>query len=220
MSVLRGRQAGFTLLELLVAIAIFAVVAVMAYGGLNTVITQSSIVRSQTAQLEATQAGLRRLRADLVYAVDRPVRDALGGQIPAFTGGGQTVFSLTRMGVDNLWGEARSQMARVLWRLHDGNLQRAELTPIDGTEGASVLDLDWQTQLQGVQKLAITFYDAKNQAFEIWPPPNQPDAGLPKVTEINLSLNDMPPLRMTVAHVADYPSRLANATASNKAGGN
>ncbi|OYV28342.1 MAG: hypothetical protein B7Z82_02800 [Halothiobacillus sp. 20-54-6] len=34
-------QTGFTLLELLVAIAIFALVAVMAYGGLNTVIMQS-----------------------------------------------------------------------------------------------------------------------------------------------------------------------------------
>ena len=44
----RGMQAGFTLLELLVAIAIFSLVAVMAYGGLNTVITQGGIVQSQT----------------------------------------------------------------------------------------------------------------------------------------------------------------------------
>jgi general secretion pathway protein J len=202
----RSGQAGFTLLELLVAIAIFALVAVMAYGGLNTVITQSGIVQSQTAELEATQTGLRHLRSDLVFVVDRPVRDALGGQIPAFTGGGQTLFSLTRLGAANPWGAPRSQLARVMWRLQDGDLQRAELMPVDGTENASAQSLDWHTQLRGVRKISIKFYDAHNQSFEVWPPPNQPNAGLPKATELDLSLNNLPPLRITVAQVGDFPS--------------
>ncbi len=53
------QQQGFTLLELLVALAIFAVIAVMAYSGLNTVlrarlqpITQT-ITRSNTSIQQA-----------------------------------------------------------------------------------------------------------------------------------------------------------------------
>lgn len=213
----RGRQAGFTLLELLVAIAIFALVAVMAYGGLNTVITQGGIVQSQSEQLEATQTGLRRLRSDLVFAVDRPVRDALGGEIPAFTGGGQTLFSLTRMGAANPWGAPRSQLARVMWRLQDGDLQRVELMPVDGTENASAQRLDWRTELRGVKKVSVKFYDTNNQSFEIWPPPNQPNAGLPKATELNLRVNNLPPLRITVAQVADFPTQLTGASSTGTA---
>lgn len=217
MRALRGRQAGFTLLELLVAIAIFSLVAVMAYGGLNTVITQGGIVQSQTEQLEATQAGLRRLRSDLVFAVDRPVRDALGGEIPAFTGGGQTLFSLTRLGAPNPWGTARSQLARVMWRVQDGDLQRAELMPVDGTESASAQRLDWRIELRDVKRISVQFYDANNQSFEIWPPPNQPNAGLPKATELNLSVNNLPPLRITVAQVANFPAQRTSADGTGTA---
>ncbi|HQT42388.1 MAG TPA: type II secretion system minor pseudopilin GspJ [Halothiobacillus sp.] len=205
-------QTGFTLLELLVAIAIFALVAVMAYGGLNTVIMQSAIVQSQTEQLTATQAGLRRLREDLTFAVDRPVRDALGGEVPAFTGGGLDLFSLTRLGVANPWGLPQSQMARVLWRLQGTNLQRAELLPVDGTVNASVQALDWQTQLRGVTRISLKFFDANNQAFEVWPPPNQPTAALPKATEISLTQTHLPPLRITVAQVSAWPQAQAPAS--------
>lgn len=200
-----NRHSGFTLLELLVAIAIFALVAVMAYGGLNAVIRQSDIVQDATAKLAFQQQGIRQLQQDLTFAVDRPVRDALGGPVPAFVGGGVDLLSLTRLGVANPWGKPRAQLARVFWRLTAGQLQRATLMPVDGTENDSARPLVWQTVLRGVTALQLKFFADTNQAFEVWPPPNQPDAGLPKATEIELTLSHMPALRMTVAQVAAWP---------------
>lgn len=199
------RQSGFTLLELLVAIAIFALVAVMAYGGLNTVIRQSGIVQDATEKLGVRQHGLLQLQQDLTLAVDRPVRDALGGQVPAFLGGGVDLLSLTRLGVANPWGEPRAQLARVFWRLTGDQLERAELMPVDGTVSDSAHPLVWHPLLSGVEHLRVVFYNAQNQAFETWPPPNQPDAGLPKATEVDFTLSHMPPLRLTIAQVASWP---------------
>lgn len=204
-----NRQSGFTLLELLVAIAIFALVAVMAYGGLNTVIQQSGIVQAETNRLTVRQQGLRVLRQDLAFAIDRPVRDALGGVVPPFQGGGNTLLSLTRMGAENPWGTPRSQMARVFWRLSGDTLERAELMPVDGTMNDSAHPLVWQPLLNGVEHLKLTFYDANNQAFEIWPPPNQPDAGLPKATAVDIALAQMPPLRLTIEQVVDWPASVS-----------
>lgn len=209
-----SRQSGFTLLELLVAIAIFALVAVMAYGGLDAVIHQSGIVQDETAKLGVRQQGLLRLQQDIALAVDRPVRDALGGQIPSFKGGGVDLLSLTRLGVANPWGEPRAQWARVFWRLTGDRLERAERTPVDGTVNDSAHPLVWHELLKGVAHLKLTFYDAHNQAFEIWPPPNQPNAGLPKATEVAITLAQMPPLRMTIPQVANWPVTMPAVSAS------
>ncbi|ANJ67423.1 type II secretion system protein GspJ [Halothiobacillus diazotrophicus] len=203
------RQSGFTLLELLVAIAIFAFVAVMAYGGLNTVIRQGGIVQAATKALTVRQQGLRVLQQDLAFAVDRPVRDVLGGQVPAFLGGATDLLTLTRLDAANPWDKPRSQMARVFWRLTGKTLERAVLMPVDGTVNDSARPLVWHPLLTGVEALTLRFYDANNQSFEVWPPPNAPDAGLPKATELNITLAQMPPLRLTVPQVADWPKAQA-----------
>lgn len=208
---MKPRVRGFTLLELLIAIAIFAVVGVMAYGGLNTVIKQSAIVQSQTEQLAETQAGLRQMRSDLSFAIDRAARDALGGEVPEFAGGGLNLLTLTRLGAANPWDAAQSQLALVRWRLQNGNLERAEFIPADGAIGNSAADPDWRIMLRGVQRIKLVFFDQNNQSMADWPPINQPSAGLPKAVEVHLSLKNMPPLRLTVALVADWPAPVSAA---------
>lgn len=197
---------GFTLLELLVAIAIFAFVGVMAYGGLNTVIDQSRIVDQQAQTLHATQRGLALMRQDIRFAIDRMARDALGGEVPEFSSSSANLLTLTRTGEANPWDEDHSQLALVRWRLVGKKLERAAVSPVDGVIGNTAMTVPWHTILTGVQSLSMTFYDQKNQAVIDWPPPNEPSAGLPKAVEIHLRLSSLPPLRMTVALMGDWPN--------------
>ncbi|MCQ8131101.1 PulJ/GspJ family protein, partial [Methylomonas rivi] len=67
-----NRAGGFTLLELLVAMAIFAIMAVMAYGGLKTVIDTRRATQAKAAQLRQLQQALYLLNEDLQQAVSRP----------------------------------------------------------------------------------------------------------------------------------------------------
>jgi len=210
-------QTGFTLLELLIAIAIFALVAVMAYGGLNTVIHHSGIIRSDTRAVLATQQGLKLLRQDLRYAVDRPVRDALGSPVPAFISGQYQLFSTTRMGMANPWMQPRAQLARVTWRLKGDRLERAVQMPVDGQVNSTTATPDWVIVLRHVTALKATFFDDKNQAFSSWPPPNQPSAGLPHAVQLLLTLGQMPPMRMTVPMISDWPTTAAGTTANGQA---
>lgn len=202
---------GFTLLELLVAIAIFAFVGVMAYGGLNTVIGQSRIVDQQAQALHATQRGLAVLRQDIRFALDRMARDALGGDVPEFSSSGVNLLTLTRLGAHNPWDEPHSQLELVRWRLTGQRLERSAVSPVDGVIGNTGTPVPWHTVLTGVQSLQLTFYDQKNQALADWPPPNEPSAGLPKAVEIHLRLDTLPPLRLTVALVGDWPASLTPA---------
>ena len=72
------RQRGFTLLELLVALAIFALVSVMAYGGLASVLDQQFATDEIAGQLARLQKTYLLLQRDFEQLVPRPVRDEYG----------------------------------------------------------------------------------------------------------------------------------------------
>ena len=50
-----SNEKGFTLLELLVAMVIFSLMSVMAYGGLSNVITGNEVILQQEQQLKEIQ---------------------------------------------------------------------------------------------------------------------------------------------------------------------
>lgn len=214
----RTRRAGFTLLELLVAIAVFALMAAMAYGGLNSVMRQSEIVDGEADRLADFQQGLQRLRDDLTLAIDRPVRDSQGSPLPAFVGDDRdgTILAFARLGAENPWLAAQGQIERVEWRLDDGRLQRRAAVPADG---AAIADrADWRTWLS-VERLEARFYDGDDRAHPQWPPANRPQAGLPRAVELVLIPRQSPPLRMTVALVGDWPeSAPGRTTAGDETG--
>lgn len=73
------RMRGFTLVELLVAVAIFAVIAALAYGGLDSVIHQRTRTREVMHRLRTLQLAITIMTDDLSQIEPRPVRDPLGG---------------------------------------------------------------------------------------------------------------------------------------------
>ena len=76
-------QQGFTLLELLVALSIFSVLSVMAYGGLQTVISTKQATDKSAERISEIQLVMMRISNDLRQAVTRKMRDEYGDFLPA-----------------------------------------------------------------------------------------------------------------------------------------
>ncbi|HSC47386.1 MAG TPA: type II secretion system minor pseudopilin GspJ, partial [Gammaproteobacteria bacterium] len=124
---------GFTLLELLVAIAIFAVLAVMAYGGLNSVIRQREQNDTAMLRLKQLQQAMAIMTRDFAQMAPRPVRDQLGGVHCALSAGPNNVppIEFTRGGWTNPLGVIRSTQQRVAYALEDGTLVRYTWPELD-----------------------------------------------------------------------------------------
>lgn len=162
------RMKGFTLVEMLVALAVFALLAaagvsVMAYATGSQGIAQARMAR--VADLQRMRA---LLEADLGQAVARRTRNNAGQPaVQAFTGSADphaaVLFAFVRAGHDNPHGAPRSSLQYVEYRLRDGNLQRSTRPMLDGSR----LDPP-QTLIDGVHA-ARMLYRYQGQWLDGWP---------------------------------------------------
>ena len=189
------RQHAFTLIEVLVAMAIFAVLAAMAYGTLNQTLLSAEILNDRMDRLQALQRTMRMLTDDLQQLAPRPVRDELGGNFrPALDTGFQSGFAIemTRGGWSNPIVLPRSTMQRAAYRLEDDELVRYQWNTLDRTisnEPVAVALLD------GVEGIQFRFLQENGEFTEQWPPLNRQGPGgtrlRPRAVEITLLLEDV-----------------------------
>jgi len=184
--------AGFTLLELIVALAIFAVLATMAYAALNAVLTARKQVAAKSAQLSALQAALMIMERDVEQAVPRGIRDEFGDPQPALQGGGAgvTMLSLTRDGWSNPLGLARSHLQRVAYQFNDKQLIRQSWSILDRAPNTEAYS---EVLLSNVTTMDLRFLGQDGQWSGYWPPqtPGSQSGAIvppPRAVEINLDL--------------------------------
>ena len=73
---------GFTLVELLVALAIFAVVAMISYQAINASLVSREVIQTRLDQLSRINYVFNRMQQDLLQVVKRPVLDEVGNRLP------------------------------------------------------------------------------------------------------------------------------------------
>lgn len=184
---------GFTLLELLVALAVFAILAVMAYGGLHSVMVTEAAIEDQSKRLAQVQMAFFRLEQDLTQIVARPIRDEFGLEQPALLSGGlqDELLILTRSGWDNPLGQTRSSLQRLAYRLKDGRLWRLQWDTLDR---AGLAEPRETVLVDQVQDAEFRFLGEDDQWQSHWPPVQQDGTqdseSLPRAVEVRLSLKD------------------------------
>ncbi|HET9447445.1 MAG TPA: type II secretion system minor pseudopilin GspJ [Steroidobacteraceae bacterium] len=187
-------QHGFTLLEVLVAVVVFGIISVLAYGGYNQLTQQSDIVERSSGRTRAIQSTMHRMAEDFAMLEPRPIREPLGESLePALrsAGGLDTLADLTRSGWTNPAGISRSTLQRVTYRLEDNRLRRAYWNALDRTltaEPTSAVLLD------KVRAVSLRFMDLNQTWHEQWPPLGYSGADAPPLrpiaVEITLELED------------------------------
>lgn len=157
---------GFTLIEVLIAMAITAFVAAVAYSSLSTAIQAVESTRASAQRTYEMNRAWMIISRDLRQFVARPVRDEFGQVEPAMTGGAAARFALsfTRGGWHNPNGLARSNLQRVNYRVEDGALWRDTYPVLDRApetlaqevrllEGVEVLELVFLGDLAAAERL-------------------------------------------------------------------
>lgn len=188
-------QSGFTLVEMLVALVIFALLAASGVGLLRSSVDTQSAVERRLYELGSLGRVHALLASDLGQVVDRPTRAGRGVQ-PAFIGQPDRM-EFVRAGWANLDGDKRSSLQRVLWRFDRRVLLRAGFSGIDGSDdgvGAAIAP--------AIDGTLFRYRGADGQ----WAPAFQPapDQPLPAAVELTL----MPPDRVPVTIIVALPQTI------------
>ena len=187
------RCRGFTLLELLIAVAIFALIGAMAYSGLQQVLNQQARTREASQRLSDLQKAYRIMQRDLEQLVERKIRNEFGDTVEALVGGsGFDGVAFSRAGRANPAGFVRSNLQRVAYVPDQETLLRRTWRVLDRAQDTQP---DEQVLVEGLRRFSMRFLNDGNEWQDRWPPQAQgggiASAGLPRAVEVQLELDDL-----------------------------
>jgi general secretion pathway protein J len=191
----RLTSAGFTLVELLVALFITAIIFVMGYGAINQALNERSALRERQDRLTAVQKTMGLMTLDFTQLTPRPVREPVGdGWQPAIRaeGGTTQLVTFTRSGWANPAGIQRPALQRVTYVFEENTLRREHATVLDATLASQVVRRDL---LEKVEAVTFRYMDGARQWRTEWPPVQPGDAETtlrmrPIAVEVTLELED------------------------------
>ena len=186
----RGAASGFTLLEVLVAVAVFALVGVASHRLLISAVRVDAQTRQQEQQLRQLLRAMSSLERDVEQALERPVLGSAGNSEPAFWSepDGQGL-QWTRGGWSNPLGSPRAQLQRVRWYYNGKALLRQYWPVLDRAD-----DTPPQTQvaLEDIRAVHWRFLDQQG----VWRTQWQGDGPLlPRAMEVRIEHARFGPLR-------------------------
>jgi general secretion pathway protein J len=201
MTAARSPVLGFTLLEMLVAIAIFAVVSTLALTGYTQLQQQSEYLEQRLSRLREVQRAVQTLCQDLEQLEPRPVREPLGdGYLPALqvTDTLEYRLQLTRAGWSNTGGLPRPTLQRVGYRVEDVQLWRDHWPALDRT---LVVEPVKVRMLDGVRGVTFRFLTSNRQWVDRWPAQQvgtRNERSRPAAIEVVIDLEDWGEIRRLV----------------------
>lgn len=184
------KRNGFTLAEMLIALAIFGMITAAGVALLTLTVRTQETSERLLDKVGAVRRTGALLTADLAQAVARNRRDGDGRSRPAFTGGDgadELLIALVRRAADDEEGAAGS-LRRVEYRLRGGRLERWSFAAVDGGgQGAAAPLLD------AVRRVRLRYRDRDGLWRARWDPTDV--AQLPAAVELVTDSGDRGVLR-------------------------
>ncbi|WP_220719287.1 type II secretion system minor pseudopilin GspJ [Agarivorans litoreus] len=216
------KQRGFTLLEMLVAIVIFALLTMAAYQVLQGVMRSDEISQRHGESLQALQRAMFFMQRDFTQLAPRSVRDETEEQRPLIMAE-KYLLESDDMGIEMLvlgWRNPqsvirRSQLQRVAYLLKDEKLIKRFYNHPDAVVGYEPREM---VLLNDVEELNFRFHGSSGWSQQV-SDSNQ----LPRAVEVTLRHKDYGELRRVFLSPEGSRSPVASQAqedASNSQGGN
>lgn len=202
---------GFTLIEILVALAVFAALAAIAWGALSQIAKTRSALDQQQQRFARIVRTVSSLERDLRQAISRPVRGNFGELVPAVSGSGERI-ELSRLGLANPRAEQRSNIERVRYEVESHVLRSGHYDVLDRAAGSKPR---WREMLDGVERFRLRYLDGQGAWREQWPPRETSVEVLPRAIEFSIELDDLGELRRVIALPGSIPAHGVGASGTS-----
>jgi general secretion pathway protein J len=165
----RARQRGFTLLEILVATVILAIMGLMAYRAVSEARVAVANAEGHLERLRAVQRAVQLVVADFRTLTRRPVRESIGDGYRAALlrdPNAASIVELSHAGWPNGAGMPRGTVQRVMYVLENGKLFRDHWNVLDATLATPVVKREL---LDGVERVEIRYLTQGREWITEWP---------------------------------------------------
>jgi len=175
------RTRGYTLIEVLIAVAIFSALSLAAYSALDGMSKASRASQDHAQSLAGLQIMLQRMESDIQSLVVRPRFDQSVSSTADDFFGQASGFGGLRSGWENPLDLPRASLQRFQYRWVDGRLERMYWPSLYGGR-----DQTPQIETIGdeVEAVAFRYLSADGRWQPTWRP--SPQAGLPRAVELSI----------------------------------
>lgn len=180
-------QKGFTLFEMVIAVSIFALMGVLAFGGLGQMTKSGQSIADANHRLSELQFAVVYFQRDWTQVSPRKIRNQFGDEESNIVIEND-IITFTRSGWSNLLGHKRSNLQRVQYQVVKNQLRRRHWFSLDQGIAEAPFDV---VLLNDVESMEIKFQDGLGQPIVTWPRDVTSQAGNPIVLEFSLDLKDM-----------------------------
>lgn len=184
-------QRGLTLIELVIAIGVFALFSAMAYGALDRIMSQHDRLESEQLFWRTLSLVFLRVDEDMAQARPRRVRDIDGNLVPSLRGQptdtralAEATLEFTRGGVIDLGAGGNAVLQRVGYRLQDNQLIRLSWSVLDRGPQSKPTEA---VLLKDVEAFSVRFLGPNDEWLEEWPVEGVANE-LPRGVELTLKL--------------------------------
>lgn len=184
------RGQGFTLIEVLVALSVLAMLTLASHQILSTAINANQTSKEKVAEIGAMNTAFRMMQQDFSQLVQRNTRNESGDSLERFLLADRFLFDSQYHGIAGVrdgWNNPasllpRSELQMFSYIVEEDNLVRQYRIYVDALDGEEPKQ---QVLVENVKDFVISFRGNGEQWQETWS-----DASLPRAIKIELFMTD------------------------------